>query len=75
MENDKPLLSALWIGIQQMGSAKESSAQVEYLMFNLRTQGNFPYSGDEVARTLARWINYRPGQEVNITRPSKLLGK
>ena len=42
MENDKPLLSALWIGIQQMGSAKESSAQVEYLMFNLRTQGNFP---------------------------------
>ena len=45
MENDKPLLSALWMGIQQMGSAEESSAQVEYLMFNLQTQGNFPYSG------------------------------
>ena len=75
MENDKPLLSALWMGIQQMGWAKESSAQVEYLMFNLQTQGNFPYSSSGVARTLARWINYRPGQEVNIARLGKLFGR
>ena len=50
MENDKPLLSALWMGIEQMRADDESSVQMEYLMFNLQTQGNFPYSASEWRR-------------------------
>ena len=70
MENDKPLLSALWMGIQQMRSDDESSVQMEYPMFNLQTQGDFPYSSSEVEQTLWRWINYRSGQEVNRAKIS-----
>ena len=61
MENDKPLLSALWMGVEQMRADDESSVQMEYLMFNLQTQGDFPYSTSEVEQTLGRWINYRSG--------------
>ena len=75
MENDKPLLSALWMGIEQMRADDESSVQMECLMFNLQTQGDFPYSASEVAQTLGRWINYRSGQEVNIARLGKLFGR
>ena len=75
MENDKPLLSALWMGVEQMRADDESSVQMEYLMFNLQTQGDFPYIASEVAQTLGRWINYRAGQEVNLTRLAKLFGK
>ena len=70
MENDKPLLSALWMGIQQMRSDDESSVQMEYPMFNLQTQRDFPYSSSEVEQALWRWINYRSGQEVNRARIS-----
>ena len=74
MENDKTLLSALWMGIEQM-EVEESSVQMQYPMFNLQTQGDFPYSTSEVEQTLGRWIGYRSGQEVNLTRLGKLFGK
>ena len=51
MENDKPLLSALWMGIEQMRADDESSVQMECLMFNLQTQGDFPYSSSEMEQT------------------------
>ena len=74
MEQDKPLLSALWMGIERLKVA-ESTAQMQYLMFNLQTHGDFPYSTAEVEQTLGRWINYRVGQDVKVARLGKLFGK
>ena len=59
LEQDKPLLSALWLGIQRMGAAKEKRLQIQDLMFNLQNHEGFPYSQDEVEQTLIRWTNYR----------------
>ena len=74
-QQDKPLLSALWVGVQRMGAAKERGLQIEYLMFNLQNHGDFPYSQDEVEQTLTRWTNYKPGQDIDMKRLRKLFGQ
>ena len=33
------------------------------------------YSQDEIEQTLARWINYRPGQDIDMARLKRIFGK
>ena len=75
LEQDKPLLSALWLGVQRMGAAKERGLQIQYLMFNLQNHGDSPYSQDEVEQTPDRWTNYRPGHDIDTKRLGKLFGQ
>ena len=75
IEQDKPLLSAIRLGIQRMGAEDEKRLQMEYLIFNLQVQGDCPHTQDEVTQTLGCWINYRASQEIDMTRLRKIFAK
>ena len=62
IEQDKPLLSAIRLGIQRMGAEDEKRLQMEYLIFNLQVQGDCPHTRTRLHRPWAAGSTTEPAR-------------
>ena len=72
MDQDKQLLVDLWTGLQDSGFTRQTDVQMTYMMFHLKSNG-FAHDQADVEQTLARWTNYRPGQDIPMKKLDKLF--
>ena len=71
-KHDEAVLTAIWDGFDKAGIASQPRFSMNYAMFQLGMRG-FEFTQGEVEETLQRWVNYKPGSDIETKKIEALF--